>query len=140
MARIKIEEPAKYLYTFECEVRITDLNYGNHLANDKALVFAHEARLAWLSSMGKSELDFFGVSLIQGDAAIIYKSEGFYQNKIEIQIGVMDIRSSAFDLVYSMFNRTTNKPLLIAKTGMVCFDYSTRKVQAVPEQFKLETA
>ncbi|MBO6516916.1 MAG: thioesterase family protein [Bacteroidia bacterium] len=135
MARIKIDIPEKWLFTCSLEVRVTDLNYGNHLANDKILSYAQEARIQFLLSRGRSELDFFGTSLIQGDAAIQYKSEGFLANQIEIRIGVMDVGSSSYDFVYDMYNKTTDKPLALVKTRMVCFNYDTRRVTKIPEAF-----
>ncbi|MCB9263012.1 MAG: thioesterase family protein [Flavobacteriales bacterium] len=136
MARIKIEIPSQWLYSFKLQIRVTDLNYGNHLANEKVLSFAQEARVQFLKHYHASEIEFFGTSLIQGDAAIEYKSEGFLGNEIEIKVGVYDLSNSSFDFVYEMTNTTTQKPLALAKTRMVCFDYSNRKVTVVPNKFK----
>ena len=135
MARIKISEPSEYLHACKLEVRVGDLNYGNHLANDKVLAYVQESRILFLRSHGKSEIDFFGTSLIQGDAAVSYLSEGFLGNVISIKIGVMDVSNSSFDFVYSLYNETTQKPLALVKTRMVCFDYDTRKVNQVPAEF-----
>lgn len=136
MARVKISEPDKYLFDFQLRVRVTDLNYGNHLANDKILSYAQEARIRFLEHHNASELDFFGVSLIQGDAEILYQSEGFLGNEIEISIGASDVSNSSFDFIYKMTNKSTNKALALVKTRMVCFDYDDRKVKSVPESFR----
>lgn len=136
MPRVKIQKADTGVYRFNCKVRVNDLNYGNHLANDKFLLYAHEARMAWLQSIQQSELSFFGVSLIQGDAAIVYQSEGFFADEIEIEVGVADISNSSYDLIYDMFNATKGKSLALVKTRMVCFNYSDRKVEALPESFR----
>jgi acyl-CoA thioester hydrolase len=136
VARTKINEPESYIYSAGYTIRISDLNYGNHLSNDKVLAIAQEVRMMWLTGMQKSELDFFGVSLIQGDAALTYLSEGFYADEIDIELGVMDVSSSSFDLVYKMYNVSTNKDLALVKTRMVCFDYNQRRVQRLPDDFK----
>lgn len=136
MSRVSIEPADKELFECTLRVRVADLNYGNHLANDKILAFAQEARVLFLEAHQASELNFFGTSLIQGDAAIQYKSEGFLGNEIQIKIGVNDVGNSSFDFVYQMENLTTGKTLAVAKTRMVCFNYGTRKVQPVPEGFK----
>lgn len=135
MARIRISEPEKYVFTCKLSVRVADLNYGNHLANDKILAFAQEARILFLRSMNYSELDFFGTSLIQGDAAISYLSEGFLGDEIQIDLAITDLSQSSFDFVYAMKNLTTDKKLALAKTRMVCFDYNTSKVTKLPESF-----
>lgn len=136
MPRIKIETPESYAFETNLEVRVTDLNYGNHLGNDKVLSYMQEARVQFFRSYNMSELDFWGTSLIQGDAAISYKSEGFLNDSIKIEIAVNDISNSSFDLVYTLTNKTTDKLLALAKTRMVCFDYDNRKVTSVPETFK----
>jgi acyl-CoA thioester hydrolase len=136
MPRVKIIEPSKYVHQFTISVRVTDLNYGNHLANERVLTYAQEARVDFLSSCGKSELDFWGTSLIQGDAAVFYQNEGFLANVISIDLGFDDVTSSSFDIVYKMTNVSTGKPLALVKTRMVCFDYDHRKVTSVPTDFK----
>ncbi len=136
MPRVKIKPPEKWLFTCSIQVRVTDLNYGNHLANDKLLAYAHEARIQFLQSKGVSELDFFGTSMIQGDAALMYQSEGFLGDHIQIEVGVDDLSNSSFDLIYQMNNLTTNKPLALVKTRIVCFNYEERKVTPVPEAFR----
>ncbi len=135
MGRIRIIEPQTYIHTCQLTVRVGDLNYGNHLANDKILAYVQESRILFLRSHGKSEIDFFGTSLIQGDAAVSYLSEGFLGNEISIKLGVLDVSNSSFDFVYSLYNETTQKPLALVKTRMVCFDYETRKVNPVPPSF-----
>ncbi len=37
MARINIELPDKFIYSTEIPIRITDINYGGHLAHDSVL-------------------------------------------------------------------------------------------------------
>jgi acyl-CoA thioesterase FadM len=134
--RAKIEEPDKYIFTTVYQIIVSDLNYGNHLSNDKLLTIAHEARMRFLKSMGWSEMDMAGVSLIQGDAVVIYHSEGFYGDAIQVEIGIKDLTRVSFDLVYRLHNTTTDKPLAVVKTGMVCYNYDEKKVVSLPEALK----
>lgn len=136
MARIKIDLPKEFNFSTEMEVTIDSINYGGHLSNDKILAMAHEARLRYLKHIGATELDFFGVSLIMGDTAIVYKSEGFHLDKIKIEVTAGDISRVGFDLFYKFHNLTSGKELAHVKTGMVCFDYKERKVKEMPERFK----
>ncbi|MBK6730941.1 MAG: thioesterase family protein [Bacteroidetes bacterium] len=134
MTRIHIEQPEKYLFKTEIAVRITDLNYGNHLANDSMLSIIHEARVQFLYELGYSEKDVEGTGLIMGDVAIQYKAEAFYGEILQIEIGVSDITRVAFDIIYKI--QTQNKLIAIAKTGMVCYDYTNKKIANVPLVFK----
>ncbi len=139
MPKVQIEIPEKLSHSFKIKVRVTDLNYGNHLANDKIQAYLQEARIDFLATKDLNELNVGSdTSLIQGDAAIQFKSEGFLGNEIEVKIGINDISNSSFDFVYQLENLSTQKTLAIAKTRMVCFDYKNRKVRAVtPELIEL---
>ncbi len=66
MARIKIEIPSLKLTEIKIPVRITDVNYGNHVGNDAFVSIIHEARLQWLKQKGFSELNFGGTGLDHG--------------------------------------------------------------------------
>lgn len=134
--RIKIEEPSEFIFKTIYSIAVTDLNYGNHLSNEKLLSIAHEARMRFLASKGWSEMNMDGVSLIQGDAAIVYFSEGFYADEVEVQIAIRDVGRVNFDMIYKMQNLTQNKSLATVKTGMVCYDYDEKKVKSVPQSIK----
>ena len=134
--RIKIQEPERYIFDTVYTIAVGDLNYGNHLSNDKLLSIAHECRMRFLVSRGWTEMDMAGVSLIQGDAAVVYHSEGFYGDEIQVHIGIMDVARVIFDMVYKMVNRTKNKDLAVVKTGMVCYDYDQKKVVSLPDEIK----
>ena len=135
MARIKLELPEKFYFSCELNVRVTDLNYGNHLGNDAVLSLMHEARVQWLKSIGASEMDFFGVSMIMADVAIVFRSEGFLGNQLRCEVQPAGFSRTGYDLFYRFTNLTTQKPMAEAKTGMVCFDYTERKVKPLPEKF-----
>jgi acyl-CoA thioester hydrolase len=135
MARIKIDLPSEFLFSCEIPIRITDLNYGNHVGNDALLGLIHEARVQFLKHYGQTnELDVFGVGLIMGDVGIQFASEVFYGTSVVVEIAASDFASRSFDLYYKLTDLTTNQLIAKAKTGMVCFDYETRKSVAIPQQ------
>ena len=134
MTRIKLQVPDKVIYETVITVRITDINYGNHLGNDALVSILHEARMQWLASMNYSELNFAGTSLIMCDLAIEYKNEGFYKDELVIKISIGDVSSVGFEIYYHIFNQH-NKEIAKAKTGMICFNYEIKKMTAVPDFF-----
>lgn len=132
MARIKIILPSSFSFQTELQVRITDLNYGGHVGNDTILTLLHEARIQYLQGLGYSELDFAGVGLIMSDVAIEFRSELFYGKPVTAFVTIDGFSRAGFDIFYRL--ETTEYQLIAAaKTGMVCFDYSVRKVVAVPD-------
>ena len=135
MARIKLDIPTQYAFQTHIPVRITDLNYGNHLGNDALLSMLHEARVQLLAHMGYTELSVAGAGMIMADVAIVYKGEGFYGDTLTIRMAFADIHKFGFDITYYVLNQD-NKEIARAKTGMLCFDYTTRKLMTLPEEAK----
>jgi acyl-CoA thioester hydrolase len=138
MARIKIDVPEIFSFTTSFAVRITDLNYGNHVGNDSVLSFLHEARVRYLASLGFSELNLGGVGMIMADAALIFKNEIYYGDELLISIQPAEFSRVGFDLVYKIEKKLEGQFLTvaIAKTAMVCYDYGLKKVTGLPEDAK----
>ena len=82
MSRIKIDLPSAFKFSTKIKVRITDLNYGNHVGNDTVLSLFHEARVQYLESIGFKELEFAGFGLIMSDAALVFLNEIFYGEEL----------------------------------------------------------
>ena len=74
MTRVEINLPEKFIYTTEITLRISDINYNDHLGNDTMLSLAQEARLRFLSKYGFTELNIAGAGIIMVDAAVRYKA------------------------------------------------------------------
>ncbi|MGB0466702.1 MAG: acyl-CoA thioesterase [Pontibacterium sp.] len=136
MARIKIEMPEHYTFTTELPIRISDINYGGHLSNDAVLSMVHEARVQFLTHYHYTEMNVEGAGIIMTDSAIVYKSEGFYGDEVQIGVAVADFNKYGCDLYYLLSNKKTAVEVAHAKTGIVFFDYDQRKVIPVPEGFK----
>lgn len=138
MARIKLEMPEQFMGGFQVPVRITDINYGNHLGNDAFVSILHEARMQWLLQYGYTELNIEGAGLIMSDLYVEFKSESFYGDTILVQIGVGERSRVGFELYYRMSVIRDNTDMLLAhaRTGMICYDYSAKKVVAIPEKLK----
>lgn len=138
MARVKLIIPETVLGTVTIAVRIGDINYGNHVGNDAFVALIHEARVQWLQKQDYSELNIGGSGLIMSDLEIEFKKEAFYGDVLEVELSAGAVSSVGFELYYQLFaQRNTERILLVnAKTGMVCYDYSAKKVKAIPEAFK----
>lgn len=135
MARIKIEIPAKTMAVFHIPVRIADINYGNHVGNDSFVAIIHEARMQWLQQHGYTELQVENAGLIMSDLALEFKNESVYGDVMEINISIGEISRVSFEIYYQLTTYRNDKLLLLAhaKTGMVCYDYTAKKVAPIPE-------
>ena len=139
MSRVKIKFPdEKPLFSCSISVRIGDINYGNHLGNDSVLSIIHEARMQLLKSWGGNELDIKNNSLIMADVMFSYRGEAFYGDKLNVDIYADDITDRSFDLLYHISAEQNGqvKDIAHAKTGMLCFDYNTRKIALMNEELK----
>lgn len=134
MPRIKIQLPDNFGFYTVIPVRITDLNYGNHVGNDSILSLIHEARVQFLAHHGLAELEFEGVSLIMSDVGIEYKAELQYGAAVKIYVAAENLLRVSFDLYYKLVNEANGIVIATAKTGMVCFDYDQKKIVALPEK------
>jgi len=134
MPRIKLDMPDTYIFSTTISVRISDINYGNHLANDALLSILHEARLQFLNSLEFSELDVGGAGIIMGDVAITYKTQAYYGDILKIEIAVDEFSRKSCDFFYRV---TKNDAEIVAlcKTGIVFFDYKQGKPVRIPDKF-----
>ena len=135
MARIKLTFPNKTIFETQIPLRIQDINYGGHVGNDAFLRLAHEARLLFLQSLGFTELNIEGHSLIMSDAAIVFQHEGKYPDTLKIELAADEISKTGFDLYYRLSSETNNKVIAIVKTRMVFYNYQKPKVNQVPDSF-----
>ena len=135
MARIKLILPQQFNFSTILNIRITDLNYGGHLGNDAALGLIHEARIRLLADKGFSEGDIDGTGIILMDAVINYTSEGFYGDKIRIDVSVDEITNAGCDIYYRFVNVANDKVIVKAKTNIAFFDYTIKKIAKTPKIF-----
>ena len=138
MARIKIDLPASFQFSTSFDVRITDLNYGEHVGNDKVLSFLHEGRVRYLHSLGYTEMNLEGVGMIMADAALVFKSEIFYGDELLISLQPAECTRAGFELIYKIEKKGADKLEIVAtaRTTMICYDYNLKKITSLPEPAK----
>lgn len=136
MARIKIDLPSGFSFSTHIPVRITDINYGGHAGNDAILSLIHEARMQFLRKHNYTEINFAGNGLIMADVGIEFKHEVFYGDTVIASVAATGFSKVSFDIYYKLEKEKEGKKVLVAlaKTGMVCFDYTAKKIAAVPEE------
>jgi acyl-CoA thioesterase FadM len=140
MARIVLEIPDRLPFATEITLRVSDINYGGHLGNDRVLSLVHEARIRFLKSLGLAERDACGVGLLMADAAVVYRSQAFHGEVIGIGVGAGDFSRTGCDFYFRLTNRETRREVALAKTGVVCFDYRSSRVAGMPEELRTKLA
>ena len=139
MGRVKIKFPAgKPLFETSIRLRIADINYGNHLGHDALISLLHDARMQWLAQWGYTELQAGGLGLILADLMVSYKSEAFYGDLLRIRIFLGGHTERSFELLYQVDVQRNEAwtRLAEAQTGMVSFDYGSRRVATMTVALK----
>jgi len=142
MARTKLQLPGQFSFSCLIPIRITDINYGDHVGNDTILSIIHEARVQFLQELGYSEMQFGGAGMIMADVSIEFKSELFYGDTVNASVTAGEISKIGFELFYKLEKEAGDNKILVAvaKTGMICYDYEKKKIVSVPEEARSKLA
>ncbi|GAA6145696.1 acyl-CoA thioesterase [Thalassolituus maritimus] len=135
MARVNLDLPDVFTFSTNLTVRVSDINYGNHLGNDRMISLLHEARLRYLHNYDFSEFNIGGVGLMVTDIVVTFVSESFVADKLTFKVGITDFNKYGCDFVYLVVNERDDKVVAKAKTGIVFFDFDERRISRVPRIF-----
>ena len=138
MAKFIPDFPSAFSFVTTIPVRITDLNYGGHVGNDRILSIIHEARMQYLNKLGLSELSFGGAGLILKQVSIDFMKELFYGDNLQVSVAAGEFATVAFALFYKLevIQESGRATAAMAKTTMVCYDYEKKKVSLLKDDIK----
>ena len=123
------------MFIFYYTIKQEDLNYGNHVGNERALLFFQWARESFLRQNNLSETNIGdGSGLIQVEATVQYKKQLFLEQKIEVRITKIEIKALKIIFEYEIYSEQD-----IAITGtatVLAYNYEEQKVRKVPADFK----
>lgn len=120
------------MFTGKYEVRISDINYGGHMGNERALLVFQHARIGWLKTLGLSELNIGeNKGLIQRRANVEYLKEVSLGEVLEVKIYPVEIRGSYFVLAHEVVNEN-GASVLSGNVTMGAFDYEKKKLAKIP--------
>ncbi len=115
---------------------ISDINYGNHLGNDRVLSYMQETRLRFFQSLGyRDELEIEAVGTIQADAMIEYRGEAFQGDIIKCELFIGEIGKRSIDFYYLLSHAGKEQHIAKGKTGIAFYDYTQGSTVAVPAGF-----
>ena len=123
-------------FIMKYKVAISDINYGGHMGNDKSLLLFHEARIAFLNSLGYSEMNIGdGLGIIMKDAQVDYLAEVFHGDELNVKVSLGEQKGPLFNLNYDVNRVSDAKMVFSGRTGILAFDYQKRKVVRTPQEF-----
>jgi acyl-CoA thioester hydrolase len=117
-------------------IRISDINYGGHMGNDRALSLFHDARILFLEEMGFSEKKIGeNIGIILTKAEVEYKREVFLHDDLVATVARGEIRSRSFELIYSFNRECDGAEVFKGKTVLVAYNYYLSKTTQLPGPF-----
>ncbi|HOG64418.1 MAG TPA: thioesterase family protein [Spirochaetota bacterium] len=123
--------------TSSLPVSIADINYGQHMGNDRFLAFFHEARLNFLASVSASEVDIGeDTGLIMTEANVRYLGQVVRGDLLETTVDVLEVKKSGFVLGYEMYRSQDGKRVASGTTALCAFKYAEGKIARLPGGFK----
>ncbi len=137
MARVTLLLPDQKIFSTLMDIRIDHINYGGHMGNDSVLTLMHEARLRFLKALGYENEVYIGkdTGMIVADSVVVYRAEAFHGDQLRVSIAMDDFSAYGMDIFYLLENTETDQEIARGKTGIVFFNYKTRKVSRIPKEF-----
>ena len=123
------------MFIFYYTIKQEDLNYGNHVGNERALLFFQWTRESFLRQNNLSETNIGdGSGFIQVEATVQYKKQLFLDQKIEVRITKIEIKGLKIIFEYEIYS---GKELAITGTATVlAYNYEEQKIKKIPANFK----
>ena len=124
----------KNFFETEYKVIVSDINYGGHMGNERALIIFQQARMEWLNSIGYDEADIEGKGLIQLESHVYYLKEVFMGEKLLCRITGVEPERITFNIEYEII-KENNEVAIKGTTKMAVFDYEKKKIARIPKEF-----
>ena len=137
MARLTLQFPEdQFCFSTQLTVRITDINAGNHLANDSMISMISEARARFLFAYGIAETSKDGSGIIVTDLATTYKAEAHARDALLFEVGVMDFNPYGGDITFRITRPADGTLIAMAKSGFVFYNYLESRVVRMQAEFE----
>lgn len=122
------------MFKFSYKIQKEDINMGNHVGNERALLYFQYARTEFLKQFNLTQLNLGNnIGLIQLNSYVEYKKELFLAQEIVISIDSIEVKGTKL-----LFNYTItfeDEVVITGYTTLACYDYSSRKVKKIPKSF-----
>ena len=126
-------------HRYDCRVRFSDVDVFGHVNNVKYFEYYQEARLVFLSSIGRSADDEGSFALVVARVEVDYKRPILFRTSpYVVETWVTGVGGSSFTLSSEI--RDVDQVLSRARTTLVTFDSKTQKARPLrdPERQRLQ--
>lgn len=132
MARITLAYPERTVFTCEKRVDPADVSPAEHLRFDRLVYYLLEVLDEYFKTLGIVRTPDQPRSFIVADLAVTFKDEAPIHEQLVIETGIGEVYSKGMEFYFRIRIARNDKPVAVAKTGVVFFDYTRRNAIPVP--------
>lgn len=137
MERVKLDFPAEaIIHRHPLTVRVTDMNYGQHLGHDALVSLLHEARVQAFAALDLPEWDMYGYPSIVADLAVQYQSEARWPEALIIETAVPEPQGKALTVYQRVLTSDEKRIVATARVNQLLIDLKAGRPVEVPTQVK----
>ena len=132
----KIELPENYIFSNKLDVRIDDINYGNHLDFSRLVSMLSNTRALFFKEKNYPELSKNNIGIITKNVSVSFINQAFFGDDLIFLMGVTRIKGASVVLSY-LVQTDDNSPKDVAhgEITLVFIDYTSQRPRPVPEDF-----
>lgn len=126
-----------YRFTYETEVRFSDLDAMRHVNNATFVTYLESARLGWwLHVTRRRGLD--ALDMILARTEIDYRSPLLFGEAVRVGVRCVSMRRSSFALQFRVEERDSHRLLAEARKVCVSYDFAGQRSQPIPDAIRAQ--
>ncbi|MBB3191289.1 acyl-CoA thioesterase [Halomonas cerina] len=134
MERVRLVFPeAAIRHRHPLGVRITDMNYGQHLGHDAVVSLMHEARVHALAALGLAEGNLGGYPCVAADLAVQYQAESRWPDALVAETAIPEPGRRAITVFHRLRREADERIVATARLTLMLVDPASGRPVAVPD-------
>ncbi len=135
MPRNRLDPADAYPFSSRMVVRVGDINYGNHLANDALVGLVHQARMEMLRQLTVSETNLGDgeTGLIMSDLTVNFRQEAFLFDELVIETAPAEVTGRSFRLRHRVLRG--EETIALVECGFMGYNYHLHRPARLPATF-----
>ncbi|WP_447553477.1 acyl-CoA thioesterase [Vreelandella sp. EE22] len=136
MERVTLDFPeTSIIHRHSLTVRITDMNYGQHLGHDALVSLLADARAQAFASLAYPEWDMAGYPSVVADLTVMYQRETRFADRLVVETAVPEPEGKALTVYHRVLNERDER-VATARVTLLLLDPAAGKTVAVPCELK----
>ncbi len=127
-------------FTVDLPVRISEVNYGNHLGHAALTSLIHQTKILYFREFNIDERNINGNGAIVKRLEIDYKGEAHFDDMLHVNVRVNAITRTTCILEYVVTKNEANTPVTHVFETLAFINYESRKPVRTPDEIKAMSA